>query len=146
MKKTNMRDAYRTFNREQLAIARWRREMARIGARVDELQLELEQAVARQRVAHEEQLVREYTESLFRDVAFNRVLARFTGHTPHGWEMACGCDGRMKALLRNPCWGVLKEVIYRTRIAKGIIRPCKKCDERLRPDATLALKIQLNGL
>jgi hypothetical protein len=65
-----------------------------------------------------ETLVREYTDALQDDSAFCRVLSCYTGHTPHGWACACGCDGRMRRLLKDPGWEILSEVIRRVRWRK----------------------------
>jgi hypothetical protein len=56
---------------------------------------------------------------LLDDKAFTRVLKAFTGNSARGWEVACGCDGRMLRLLKDPGWPVLKEVIHLVRVAKG---------------------------
>ena len=104
MKKKTLRDAYRAFHAEQFLLAKQRR------------------AAAHREAAITEALVGAFVERLRHDAAFNRVLSRFTGHTPHGWSCACGLDGRMKDLLRTPGWGVLEEVIKRLRRERGIGR------------------------
>ena len=139
--KTNLRDAYRAYNRQRQAEERYRRELRRIGAQIDALAESLEADIAAQRIRHETELVAEYTESLADDVAFNRVLARDTGHTPYGWEVACGCDGRMRALLRNPGWRVLSEVIDIVRRRKGMTDYTP-----LRPAAPLSIHINVKGV
>ena len=79
---------------------------------------EADDLIARMQDRRRETLVREYTDTLQDDPAFCRVLSVYTGHTPHGWSCACGCDGRMRSLLRNPGWDILKEVIRRIRWRK----------------------------
>ena len=119
----NLKDAYREYNRQQQAKTRYLRELRRISARIDDLQESMLADIAAQRLRHEEKLVEEYTKSLMNDVAFNRVLSHYTGRTAYGWEIACGCDGRMKSLLRNPGWRVLSEVIDRIKARKGMTGP-----------------------
>ena len=98
------REAYRQFNRAA-------REAWKLQRNLREADILIERIKAKQR----ESLILEYTNSLQNDTAFNRVLDAYTGHSPHGWEVACGCDGRMKRLLKDPGWGILKEVIRRVR-------------------------------
>lgn len=118
----NERDAYRAFHRRDRLMRRWKMELRRIRLEVESLELDLAEAVVRDRAATaaaDEATTRRLVDALFNDEAFNRVLRAFTGHTPHGWEVACGCDGRMRKLLKDPGWGILREVIRRVRAAKG---------------------------
>ena len=107
LSRKDLRDAYRAFNRASMEAARHQRLMEA----ADEL-------LARIAARNREALVREYTDSLQDDSAFCRVLSGYTGHTPHGWSCACGCDGRMRKLLKNPGWDILSEVIRRIRWRK----------------------------
>lgn len=133
--------AYRKWHAAEKARADWRRTLGKIQLDIEYLEHQLADALARQRQDETERRVSDLTERMLRDKAFARVLRAYTGHTPHGWRMACGCDGRMKALAND--WPVLEETIRRVRIAKGMIRmPCR-CAAKVLPDATLALKIQL---
>lgn len=138
-----MREAYRRFHAEDRARQTFRRELKRISLEIEALGLDLAAAKARQDAEEREAETRELVERMFHDKAFNRVLQAFTGRTPHGWEVACGCDGRMLRLLQEPGWPVLEEAIRRIRIAKGMVREPCRCEARIKPDATLALKIKL---
>lgn len=138
--KTNLREAYRAYNRQRQAEERYRRELRKIGARIDSLAESIEADIIAQRIRHETALISEYTKSMMDDVAFNRVLSRYTGHTPYGWEVACGCDGRMRALLKNPGWRVLSEVIERVRLRKGMTNYTPP-----RPAPPLPIRINVKG-
>lgn len=142
-KRISLREAYRRFHAEDRARQTFRRELKRIELEVEALSLDLAAAKARQDAEEREAATRELVERMFQDKAFNRTLRAFTGHTPHGWKVACGCDGRMLRLLQEPGWPVLEEVIRRIRIAKGMVREPCRCEARVKPDATLALKIKL---
>ena len=107
MTREEIRNAYREFNRASREAWRLQKHLKA----ADEL-------IARFRERNREALVREYTDSLQNDSAFLRVLAVYTGHTPHGWSCACGCDGRMRRLLKTPGWNILEEVIRRIRWRK----------------------------
>lgn len=107
MTRKEIRDAYRAFNRASRDAFQLKRRLR-----------EADELIARMREREREATVREYTDSLQNDPAFCRVLSCYTGHTPHGWSCACGCDGRMRGLLRNPGWDILKEVIRRIRWRK----------------------------
>ena len=123
--RTNLREAYRLWNHEQRLKEQWRRDLRRISLGIESLRLDLEDAVARQAAAEAERReaeTRRLVDTMFDDKAFNRVLSRYWGHTPQGWEAACGPDGRMKRLLRDPGWPVLQEAIHRIRVAKGLER------------------------
>jgi hypothetical protein len=91
-----IRDAYRAFNR----AARLQRDLDA----ADRLIVKLE----RDRLTD---LATRYQN----DRAFVKVVKNFTGHTPYGWMCACGNDGRMKSLVKQLGWDVLKEVIRRVR-------------------------------
>lgn len=142
-KRISLREAYRRFHAEDRARQTFRRELKRIELDIEALGLDLAAAKARQDAEEREAATRELVERMFHDKAFNRVLQAFTGRTPHGWKVACGCDGRMLRLLREPGWPVLEEAIRRIRIAKGMVREPCRCEARVKPDATLALKIKL---
>lgn len=107
MTRKEIRQAYRAFNRASREAWLLQRRMR-----------EADDLIARMQDRRRETLVREYTDTLQDDPAFCRVLSVYTGHTPHGWSCACGCDGRMRSLLRNPGWDILKEVIRRIRWRK----------------------------
>lgn len=62
-------------------------------------------------------LVRQYSQ----DKGFLRALSRFSGHTPYGWTVACGGDGRMIKLMRLLGWPQLNRLITIIRKKKGII-------------------------
>ena len=104
MTKDEIRAAYRAFNKASRDAFRLQRHMREADALIASLQ-------ARRR----ETIVRELTDKMQDDPAFCRVLRAFTGHTAHGWACACGQDGRMKSLLRDPGWDLLREVIRRIR-------------------------------
>lgn len=144
MSKISLREAYRRFHAEDRARQTFRRELKRIELEIETLGLDLAAAKARQDAEERETETCKLVERMFHDKAFNRVLQAFTGHTARGWRVACGCDGRMIRLLDKPGWPVLEEAIRRIRIAKGWQRPdgCQ-CEARVKPDATLALKIKL---
>lgn len=142
-KRISLQEAYRRFHAEDRARRVFQRELRRIELEVEALSLDLAAAKARQDAEEREAATRELVERMFHDKAFNRTLRAFTGRTPHGWEVACGCDGRMLRLLQEPGWPVLEEAIRRIRIAKGMVREPCRCEARVKPDATLALKIKL---
>lgn len=144
MKRVSEAEAYRAWHREQQRLARRRRDMRRIKLAIEFLELGIQAALAQQHVEEHARLVAEWTPRLATDRAFNKVLGRYWGHTPKGWVAACGCDGRMKKLVRDPGWDVLQEVIRRIRRNKGLIRPpdCR-CEARVKPDTTLELKLKL---
>lgn len=115
--------AYRAWHKEQRLRQQWKRDLKRIERDLEALSLDVRAALERQRVhdaAQAEAETRRLVESLPSDRAFMRALNRFWGHTPRGWEAACGCDGRMKALLKTPGWDILREVIRRIRRANGM--------------------------
>lgn len=99
------RDAWRAYRKVERARAQYRERLKAIELEVERLQLDME-----------ESLVRQYAE----DKGFLRALKRFTGHTPHGWEVACGCDGRCKALARNLGWDAMWRIILRVRHIRNI--------------------------
>jgi hypothetical protein len=99
------KEAWQQLHRSERAAKEFKK-------RLKEIELEIE----RLRLDMEESYVRQCTD----DEAFLRVLRRFTGHTPHGWEMACGCDGRCKALVRQLGWPALWRVILRVRHIRNI--------------------------
>ena len=137
----NEREAYRRWHAEDRCRQRWERELHRIRQDIDWLEGQMMGSLARQRLEDQERRTKALTERMLHDKAFARVLRAYTGHTPHGWRVACGCDGRMKDLARD--WPVLEETIRRVRIAKGVARmPCR-CEARVMPDATLQLKVKL---
>lgn len=141
MPKVNEREAYQKWHAEDRRRQQWERELRRIRQDIDWLEGQMMDSLARQRLEDQERRTRDLTERMLHDKAFARVLRAYTGHTPHGWRMACGCDGRMKDLARD--WPVLEETIRRVRIAKGMVRvPCR-CEARVMPDATLQLKLKL---
>ena len=141
--KINEREAYRRFHAEERLKAQWSRALRRISADIESIAAGLAVAKARQDVETRESQTRELVERMFHDKAFNRTLRAFSGHTPQGWRVACGCDGRMKRLLQDPGWPVLEEAIRRIRIAKGMVRgPCRR-ETWAVPDATRALKAKL---
>ena len=141
MARINEREAYRKWHAEDRCRQRWERELRRIRQDIDWLEGQMMESLARQRLEDQERRTRALTERMLHDKSFARVLRAYTGHTPHGWRMACGCDGRMKDLARD--WPVLEETIRRVRIAKGMARmPCH-CEARVMPDATLQLKVKL---
>lgn len=143
-KRISLREAYRRFHAEDRARQIFRRELKRIELEVESLSIDLAAAKARQDAAEREVETRALVEKMFHDKAFNRTLRAFTGHTARGWKVACGCDGRMQRLLDKPGWPVLSEAIRRIRIAKGWQCPddCQ-CEARIKPDATLQLKVKL---
>lgn len=112
----NEREAYRRFHAEDAARQRYLRALRRIKLDLESIELDMAESLRRQAVARENR-VAELAVHLDKDPAFMRTLRAFTGHTPRGWLAACGCDGRMKALLRTEGWDVLKEVIHRVRYA-----------------------------
>lgn len=142
-KRISLREAYKRFHAEDRARQAFRRELKRIELEVESLSIDLAAARARQDAEEREAETRALVERMFQDKAFNRTLRAFTGRTPHGWKVACGCDGRMLRLLQEPGWPVLEEAIRRIRIAKGMVREPCRCEARVKPDATLALKIKL---
>jgi hypothetical protein len=109
----NVREAYRRFNAEDAARQRYLRELRRIRLDLEGIELDMAESLRRQK----ESRVTVLTAQLDGDPAFMRTLGSFTGHTPYGWLAACGCDGRMRRLLRDEGWDVLKEVIHRIRYA-----------------------------
>ena len=112
----NEREAYRRFHMEDAARQRHLRELRRIRLDIERIELDMAESLKRQAEARENR-VAELTAKLDGDPAFMRTLRAFTGHTPKGWLAACGCDGRMKALLRTEGWDVLREVVHRVRYA-----------------------------
>jgi hypothetical protein len=143
MKRVSEAEAYRAWHKEQYRRAKWERDMRRIRLDIEGLELSIRDSLARQHEEEREKKTRDLVEKMFADRAFNKVLAHYWGHTPKGWLAACGCDGRMKSLLRDPGWDVLQEAIRRIRVAKGLVREDCQCEARVMPDATLALKIKL---
>ena len=142
MKRVSEAEAYKRWNAEQRRLAQWRRDMRRLQISIENIELGLQDALARQREEARERKTRDLVERMFADKAFNRTLLRYWGHTPAGWIAASGCDGRMKALVRDPGWDVLQETIRRIRVAKGLVRGCQ-CEAKVLPDATLQLKVKL---
>jgi hypothetical protein len=101
----NESEAWRRLHNQERAAETFRRRLKEIELEVERLQLDMEEAYVRQCAD---------------DKAFLQALKRFTGHTPHGWEMACGCDGRCKALIRQLGWPALWRVIQRVRRIRNI--------------------------
>ena len=99
------KEAWRRYRKEERATREFKN-------RVKEIELEIE----RLRLDMEESYVRQCAD----DKAFLRALKRFTGHTQYGWEVACGCDGRCKALVRQLGWPALWRVILRVRYIRNI--------------------------
>ena len=139
----NEAEAYRRWRAEERRLAHWRRDMRRIAIAIENIDLAMQDALARQHEEERERKIRDLVERMFADKAFNRTLHRYWGHTPAGWIAAAGCDGRMKALVRDPGWPVLQEAIRRIRVAKGLAREDCHCEARVMPDATLQLKVKL---
>lgn len=108
-------EAYRRFHAEDKARQRYLRELRRIGLQVESLALDIAGTMARQDIEDRERKIASLVEVLKDDKGFLKVMNKFTGRTPKGWLVACGCDGRMKALLRQHGWDVLREVIHRVR-------------------------------
>jgi len=108
-------EAYRRFHAEDKARQKYLRELRRIGIAIESLATDLAAAKARQDMEDRENTIRNLVELMKNDRGFLAVLKRFTGRTPRGWLVACGCDGRMKALLREHGWDVLREVVHRVR-------------------------------
>ena len=108
-------EAYRRFHAEDRARQRHLRELRRIGLALESLAIDIAEAKARQDIEDRERKIANLVDLLKDDKAFMRVLGRFTGRTPKGWLAACGCDGRMKSLLRQHGWDVLREVVHRVR-------------------------------
>lgn len=145
-KRISEAEAYRAWHREQRQLAQYKRELRRIRLDIETIELSMAESIAHQRDAEHTRLVGEWLPRLAADRAFNKALARYWGHTPKGWMAACGCDGRMKKLVRDPGWDVLREVIDRIRrdrgyYGKGGQHP--RGQEKRGPDATLWLKVQL---
>ena len=113
----NEREAYRRFHAEDAARQRYLRELRRIRLDLESIELDMAESLRKQAEARENR-VAALVASLGKDAAFLRTLRAFTGHTPRGWLTACGCDGRMRKLLRDEGWDVLKEVIHRVRYAR----------------------------
>lgn len=139
--KINEREAYRQWHAEERQKMKMEALFRKIRQDLDWLEGQLTDALARQRAEEQEIRTKDLTERMLRDKAFARVLRAYTGHTPYGWRVACGCDGRMKALADD--WPVLEETIRRVRIAKGMVKGPRRCESRVMPDATLRLKLQL---
>ena len=96
----NEREAWRRLHNQERAAEIFKRRLKEIKLEIERLQLDMEESYVRQCAD---------------DEAFLRVLRRFTGHTQHGWEVACGCDGRCKALAQQLGWPALWRVIQRVR-------------------------------
>lgn len=114
MGKINEREAYRRFHAADAARQNYLRELRRIRLDIESIELDMVAAHAKAR----ERRVAELSAKLGEDAAFLRTLRAYTGHTPRGWLVACGCDGRMRRLLRDEGWDVLREVIHRVRYAR----------------------------
>lgn len=112
----NEREAYRRFHAEDAARQRYLRSLRRIRLDLESIELDMAESLKRQ-AKERENRVAELAARLDGDPAFMRTLRAFTGHTPRGWLAACGCDGRMRRLLRDEGWDVLREVIHRVRYA-----------------------------
>ena len=121
----NEAEAYRSWRSWDRAQREYQAALRRLGAAVDALT----EKVAAHRAEDRERRICELAKQLGKDKAFQRVLKAYTGHTPHGWLVACGCDGRMKNLIRLHGWDVLKEVIYRVRWANRYFAHAKKTDK-----------------
>lgn len=110
----NEREAYRLFHAADRARVELTRKLRAAGADVRRLEAAVTAAEVTA-VVRSEEVITEWVTRLSGDKAFLRVLKVFTGHTPYGWRVACGPDGRMLKLLRTPGWPVLEEVIRRVR-------------------------------
>jgi hypothetical protein len=141
MKRISEAEAYRQWHAEERQKAKLEALFRKIRKDLDWLEGQLADSLARQRLEDQERRTRDLVERMLHDKAFAKVLKAYTGHTPHGWRVACGCDGRMKKLADD--WPVLNETIRRVRIAKGMAMEPRRCEARVMPDATLQLKIQL---
>jgi len=82
-------EAYRAFNREQARLLRWSWAMKKIDREIDRLRHDLHLRVAKE---------------LATTRPGQKVLRAYWGHTPKGWEAACGTDGRLKKLARTIGW------------------------------------------
>lgn len=59
-------------------------------------------------------------ESLKGDPAMVAVVRKYNGHSQYGWEIACGCDGRIKKVTRFIGWALTSQVIWEIRRERGI--------------------------
>ena len=59
-------------------------------------------------------------ESLKSDSAMVAVVRKYNGHSQHGWEVACGCDGRIKRATRTLGWDLTSQVIWEIRRERNI--------------------------
>ena len=106
-------EAYRRWHANEKARQKYLRTLRQVGHLIEGLT----ERIAADAAAAQERHIRDLANRLGRDKAFLRTLKAYTGHTPHGWIVACGCDGRMKGLIRLHGWDTLKEVIRRVRYA-----------------------------
>lgn len=96
----NLYEAYREWNATQAKLARCKRAFRRIEKELDLIEDGLHTAIA---------------EELATTRAGKKVLHAFTGHTPYGWEQACGTDGRFRKLARRIGWEKFYPIIKLAR-------------------------------
>ena len=96
----NMKDAYAEWRRHDRMLQEHKRQIAELNRRIDEIAEAQEICAARE---------------LATTKAGKRCLRAYTGHTPYGWECACGVDGRFKKLAKTFGWPRWQVVIWIAR-------------------------------
>lgn len=91
--------------RRNRAEEKFRRDMERIGRRVAALEGWRDEILARE---------------LAGTRAGRRILGRYDGHTPYGWEVACHPDGKWVRTARKVGWPAFSRIIEEARNLAGM--------------------------
>ena len=105
MRHPNAYKEWRIWHDKEQATAKFHQDLTRIRGEIARLQEDMFWS-----------LVRQYSQ----DRGFLRVLNNFSGHTPYGWRVACGPDGRISRLVELLGWEQLSRLIIVIRKKKGL--------------------------
>lgn len=112
----NLREAYGRWNREQRALADFRRELRRIRLDVESIELDMAAEIARQKDSRASALAAELAEcGRYRKTV--DAFLNFRGYSKNraGWRAACGTDVGLWRKTRGLDWPRLWRAVLESR-------------------------------